>query len=122
MLLHAPKVARHVSAPNELMGAGLAGTELLIEIIEFAAANPNVSSGVLVERWREHPLGQHLQKLLVSELATPEEGIEVEFVSAITRIRAQGEKVRRSELTRKPLKDMTEEEKNQLRSRPAPES
>jgi DNA primase len=122
LLLHAPAVALKVAQPRELARAGQSGAELLAELIEFIHTSPGVGAAALVEHWRDHPDGRHLQKLLAQELATPAEGLEAEFLGAIDRLRTQAEKTVRTDLARKQLKDMTEEEKALLRKGKLPET
>jgi DNA primase len=121
LLLHAPAVAQMVERPDQLTRSGQGGSELLAELITFVQSNPSVGSGALVEHWRDRPEGRHLQKLLAQDLTTPADGVEAEFLGAIERLRALAHKTMRAELARKPLKDMTEEEKSLLRQLSASE-
>lgn len=121
LLLHQPALALKVERAEQLLRSGQSGAELLAELIAFVQSNPNVGSGALVEHWRDRPEGRHLQKLLAQELATPADGVEAEFLAAIERLRALAHKTLRAELARKPLKDMTEEEKSLLRQLSASE-
>ncbi len=115
LLLHNPTVALKVERADQLTRSGQIGSELLAELIAFVQSNPNAGSGALVEHWRERPEARHLQKLLAQELTTPADGVEAEFLAATDRLRALAHKTMRAELARKPLKDMTEEEKSLLR-------
>jgi DNA primase len=121
LLLHAPRLAMRVERPRELAPAAQNGIDLLMELIEYIQLNPGAGSSAIVEHWREQPDGRHLRKLLAQELTTPEAGIEAEFLGAIAKLRQQAEKNLRAELSRKSLKDMTPEEKAQLRNTAPPE-
>jgi DNA primase len=115
LLLHAPDLAGKVNRPRDLASCGQSGAELLAELVEFIQTSPGIGAGALLEHWRERPEVRHLHKLLATEIATPPAGIEAEFLGAIDRLRVQADKAIRADLARKPLKDMTEEEKALLR-------
>ncbi len=121
LLLHVPSLALKVERAEQLVRSGQGGAELLAELIAFVQSNPDVGSGALVEHWRDRPEGRHLQKLLAQELATPAEGVEAEFLAAIERLRDLVHKAMCAELARKPLKELTEEEKSLLRQLSASE-
>ncbi|MCG3201195.1 MAG: DNA primase [Gammaproteobacteria bacterium] len=121
LLLHVPALALRVERAEQLVRSGQGGADLLSELIAFVQSNPNAGSGALIEHWRDRPEGRHLQKLLAQDLTTPVDGVEAEFLAAIDRLRALAHKTMRAELARKPLKDMTEEEKSLLRQLPLSE-
>ncbi|MGQ0657132.1 MAG: DNA primase [Chromatiales bacterium] len=115
LLLHKPALALKVGNPAALDRSGQSGAPLLRELVELIHNNPHLTTGGILEHWRERPDGRHLQRLLAQELTTPESGLDEEFISAISRLQQESLKAVRAELARKPLKDLSEEEKNLIR-------
>jgi DNA primase len=77
LAVHYPGLAARVAVPPDLAGAGQRGVPLLIELLELARQNPNLSPGAIVERFRGRPEGQPLAELLtitvLGEAAAAEE-------------------------------------------------
>ncbi len=87
LLLHAPALARHVERPRELLELEEPGVKLLVELVELLQANPNLHCGAILEQWRERPEHRHLARLAGQTIETPEEGMEAEFLGALTLLR-----------------------------------
>ncbi len=65
-LLNEPALADQADI-ERLAGLASAGAPLLLEVLEICQADPDISPGALLERFRAHPNGQHLQNLLAAE-------------------------------------------------------
>jgi DNA primase len=63
------------------------GVEIFIELVDFCAQRPNITTAQLVELWHDHPALAHLQKLAVWDLPGEEEIQLQEFSDAVNRIR-----------------------------------
>ena len=107
LLVQHPGLARVAESPGDLRGMDLPGAMLLAELIELLVESPHLSTGALIERYRDHEGGgQHLASLaaepldLEEGLSDLEEGLEREFQDCLRRIaqqnrkRAVGERVR----------------------------
>ena len=117
LLLNQPSAATTVGELNELALVNRPGIDLLVELIELLRANPHLTSGAVVERYRDHATGRHLSSLMAQPLAL-DAGLEQEFQDCIARLLAGEEKARGSarlrELAAKGLEALTESEKEEL--------
>jgi DNA primase len=103
---------------------------VLAEIIEMLHETPNLSTGQLVERWRDRPEHGRLLALASQPLPDlPAEAAQREFTAAVDRLtREAGPERRIDELIQKAATDaLTDSEKQELRElqarpKPAPKS
>ena len=65
LLLHQPTAAQDVHV-EDLAGVERPGASLLSELIETVHAEPNMSSAGLLERYRNHPEGRHLGRIMAA--------------------------------------------------------
>ena len=81
MLLHEPSLATHAGAVEEMRGSDVAGADLLADLVETLHARPDMTTGVLLEHFREHEWSRWLEVLAHSEpeISDPE-GLREEFV------------------------------------------
>ena len=54
MLLHEPSLATHTGAVGAIRGSDVAGAELLADVVETLHAHPDLTTGMLLERFRGH--------------------------------------------------------------------
>ncbi|MCC5869453.1 MAG: DNA primase [Gammaproteobacteria bacterium] len=113
-LLHFPQLALHGPDPAFLAGLDRPGAELLRGIIADVRARPQMNSAMLLERWREHPEGRHLGRLLDTELLVDEQAAQGEYTDIIARLEAQARRARVDALREKGGA-LTEEEKHEFR-------
>ena len=66
-LLHRPAIAGAQVDLATLRQLGESGVDLLADMIELARANPDMSTGMMLEHWRERPEGRHLALLAREE-------------------------------------------------------
>lgn len=64
LALHYPERAAEVTVPTGLENIPLAGTTLLLRLLETTRNHPQITSAGLLERFRDDPEGRHLGKLL----------------------------------------------------------
>lgn len=79
----------------------LPGVPLLLELIETLEENPHLTTGALLERFRDHESGRHLAKLAAEDIATLDEGLELEFRDSLEKLQRLAEDQRFAELARK---------------------
>jgi len=72
LLLNFPKAGADLHV-EELADVRRPGVDLLRDIIETVQAEPNITTAVLLERWRRDPQGRHLGKLAAAELPDDDE-------------------------------------------------
>ncbi|MCZ6719186.1 MAG: DNA primase [Gammaproteobacteria bacterium] len=114
LLLQEPTLATLVPDASELKDAGMPGIELLIELIRFAQAKPDISCGAIIERWRGTDEGRHLAKLAVLPHHLSETGIREEFLGAVKRILELCNRQRRETLLKIAPVDLTATQKQEL--------
>ena len=124
LLVQHPGLANAAEAPEALRDIDLPGAALLAELVELCARSPHLSTGALIERYRDHQSGgRHLATLaaepldLEAGLSDLEGGLEREFGDCLRRIveqdrkRAEDERVR--ELAAKGVGRLSEEERDE---------
>jgi DNA primase len=102
LLLDHPELAGEVDeAPGHWRRSANPGVAILVQLLETIAANPTISKGGLVERWRDRQHFLYLQRLSVAPFLhdIPPDGVAAELIGALTRI---GEEVLKEE-RRRPL-------------------
>ena len=70
--------------------------DVLTQLLDTLAANPGMTKALLLERWRDHPHFDYLQRLSVHPFLrdVDDEGMAADFGGALTRL---GEQVRKAE-------------------------
>jgi DNA primase len=96
LAVHFPAQAADVRVPSGLKGLDRPGLPLLLALL--ADLGPGMTTGGLLERWREHPDGQHLQKLATTEMLTTEEGALAELQGCLDRLEEERVRLRHEEL------------------------
>ncbi len=114
LLLHSPKLALKAPDTSWLQDTKIAGTDLLHALIEKVNERPNLTTAGLLELWRNTEHGASLFKLAKKRLLTPENGLEHEFIGAITRIKQMHSEQRADFLLQKEHSSLTPEERAEL--------
>jgi DNA primase len=113
LLLQQPSLALHIDQP--LPELNIRGIELLHEIIERAKQHPELTTGGLLEFWRERAEGNSLAKLAQVQHMIPDEGIKSEFLGAIQLLRKLShEQIINRLIAKANQTELTQEEKQQL--------
>ena len=100
-LVHYPSLGSGVASTTHLRSLELPGVPLLLELIESLEDNPHLTTGSLLERFRDHESGRHLAKLAAEEISPLHEGLEREFTDSLTKLRRLAEDQRFADLARK---------------------
>lgn len=108
LLLHHPSLAQGIEFRPELNKLSQPGADLLREALDLAASRPDLTTGGLLEHFRDHAHGKHLTQLASGPAPLIEAGLELEFsdalkkllqLSAEERFRTLTERARQSVLT-----------------------
>ena len=89
ILVQYPKLAAKLDRPVLDVAGEVKGVKFLKELIDFCAAKPQVSTAVILERWRDRPEGPFLAALARRDLAGDEERLAPALGETITRIRGE---------------------------------
>jgi len=115
LLLHNPQAAANLDIES-LTDLDRPGAELLRDLIENVQAEPDITTAGLLERWRHHPHGQHLGKLVMTEVPFDEEfDAAAELEQCLLQLARLSARDRIDFLIEKERLDcLTEEEKSEL--------
>jgi DNA primase len=89
LLLHQPALGEAIQVPEGLADDQSPGMELLRELLEITRARPHLTTGALLEHWRDTEQGRHLHKLAATRLQVPEQGMAQELEGALARLTQQ---------------------------------
>ena len=122
LLLHYPNLASELADTGKLVNLQQAGVPLLLQLLEMIHQNPNITSAVLLERWRDTSHWPHLEKLLCwNPMADAGVEIDIEFRAALAALLEQPRESRTELLLAKseqgPLSPAEKSELQQLLSR-----
>lgn len=117
LLLHHPETAMNLDI-EKLSGVGKLGSDLLRDLIETVQAEPNMTTAVLLERFRNHLEGRHLAKLVTVELPGSDDfDAGAELADCIAQLELVARKERMDFLIEKQrLNSLTDIEKDELRA------
>jgi DNA primase len=117
LLLQRPALATQAVQATFLEELELPGIGFLQELTDFLASRPEISTGAIIERFRDHPAGLHLSKLALQECHLAGEGMEREFADALQRLSEQHLEQRYESLTAKcRASSLNDEEKCEYRA------
>jgi DNA primase len=114
LLLQQPKLAQRVEDMETLKNLELPGADLLTRLVEMLQSEPHLSTGALLERWRDTPEGGHLFKLAQIDQPGTDEANEQEFIDTIRHLRNKHLDQRWEFLQQKLAREgLSEEEKDE---------
>ena len=119
VLLHEPSLAAYAGGVAELRVSDVAGANLLADLVETLHARPDMTTGVLLERFREHEWSRWLEVLALSEpeISSPT-GLREEFEGCLRLVleRAEHRRAQRrlDELTRRHPSELSDDERREL--------
>ena len=115
-LLHQPSLALDIDSIDHLENCDLSGVPLLTKIINIWKLEPSLSHAALIERFRDQPEEQQIQKLMSwipPELAEPKQALE----DALSWIKRKTQASRVQELIDKQSTDgLTEDERQEFKN------
>lgn len=113
LLVQQPSLALSIDKP--LPSLTIPGFDLFIELFEKSRKNPDITTGGLLEYWRDKPEGQTLAKLAQAEHMIPAAGIQYEFEGAIKKLhKLVYEQIIDNLLSKAAHTGLTDEEKRSL--------
>lgn len=90
LLLHNPELLKHLEPIKQSWAdSDLPGLNLLKQVAGIIGTHQGITTGGILERFRDLPEQNHVQKLVQQETLIPAQGIEKEFKDAIIRVREQ---------------------------------
>jgi len=95
LLLDQPRLAeRAAEAPDDWRRAPSPGVAVLESLLEMLESCPTMTKSALLERWRDHPHFEYLQRLSVAPFLrdVPEDGAAEDFLGALRRLGAEAHK------------------------------
>ena len=96
LVVHFPAQAAQVKLPEGLAGLERPGMDLLQALLADVA--PRMTTGALLERWREHDAFPHLQKLATADLLATEDVAAAELQDCLDRLEEERIRLRHEEL------------------------
>ena len=119
MLLHEPSLAAEAASVEVVRTTDVAGAELLADLIEILRVRPDLTTGVLLEHYREHEWSRWLQVLAHSEPELSDsDKLREEFVGCLRLVSDHAEHHRAQrrikELTNRRPSELNDEERREL--------
>lgn len=113
LLIQQPALVEHIT--EALPALDLPGFDLFLQVVELTRAQPGITTGQLLEHWRDQEDGKTLAKLAHWEHEIPEQGIQHEFIGSIKKLRqtVQDQAIERL-LSKAALGNLSTEEKQAL--------
>jgi DNA primase len=116
LLLRQPAVARLPDLPGGWRDAQLPEVDLLAQLVDLAAARPDIPPAALVDRWEDPAVREHLNAVQALRLDLIEEDVPEHFVGALRRLAEAARRAEAERLLRKnDLSSLTDDEKARLR-------
>ncbi|MHB8471332.1 MAG: DNA primase [Gammaproteobacteria bacterium] len=114
LLLHQPALAQQAGDPRRLADLDVPGMALLIRLLDLLQAQPHLSSGAVLEHWRDTPEAEPLMKLAARPLEVPEDGMAAQFADTLDRLEARLRDQRMEQLLSKGVNALSAEDKVEL--------
>jgi len=116
LLLHYPRIAAQMDVPGKLGEVGQPGIDVLTRLLAELQKAPDLSTAMVLERWREDAVGTHLATLAATEPLVEEAGAVAELRNSLLHLVTRDTTRRRAdELMAKARKDhLSTEEKQEL--------
>ncbi|MDT8410601.1 MAG: DNA primase [Wenzhouxiangellaceae bacterium] len=89
ILVQHPALAAEVDSERLNAPGDVKGVEFLVQLIDFCTAKPQITTAVILERWRDAPEGRFLSGLATRNLAADSEQLQPALVESLERIQAQ---------------------------------
>jgi DNA primase len=115
LVVQYPHLAALVSSVEGLRQTKIAGVTLFIELIETCSANPGLTTGQLLELYRENKFNKQLETLAIWNHMIVEDMIEQTFIDTLSSLYDAILEQRQEELIAKDrVKGLTNEERKEL--------
>ncbi len=113
LLLRKPALALRMESPTTLENLQLPGIALLLELLEIVHRQPDITTGMVLEHFRDRDEKRHLETLLGHELPIDDEGLPQEFDGVVQRLGMQSRRQRLNALLQRQA-SLDPDEKREL--------
>jgi DNA primase len=79
-------LAQQITQIEALKTWPIPNIDILISLLEILQKQPHLTTGALLEHWRDHPLATKLARLASYDHPSPQEGVAFEFMGALKRL------------------------------------
>ena len=114
LLLNTPALGQLEAEPQRFASLNTPGITLLIELLEMLRTSPHLTTGAVLERWREREEGRYLAKLVQQENLVDKEYQQQEFRDLLQQLYRQHCSQRIEILCNKPTSEHSDAEKREL--------
>ena len=114
LLLNTPALGELEPEPQRFASFNAPGITLLVELLEMLRTSPHLTTGAVLERWREREEGRYLAKLVQQENLVDNEYREQEFRDLLQQLYRQHRAQRIESLCNKPASEHSAAEKLEL--------
>lgn len=115
ILLQQPQLAHQITLPEALLTLSFPGVTTFLMLYKQVKESSILSTGALLEHWRDSKHQELLSKLAAWRLITPPQGMETELLGALYRVIAQERQERIQALIAKSAQGaLNQQEKNHL--------
>lgn len=116
ILLQHPPLHDVVADIEKLRLLDLPGLSILIQLLETLREHPHLKTAQLLERWRDTQYAPYMEKLAMQSLSLSPGQLKHELIGIVTRLNKQAGEERLTYLMSKPLSQLTEAEKLEVKS------
>lgn len=115
LLVQNPQLAALVTAPEGLSASKMAGVPLFIELVKVCHAQPGLTTGQLMELYRENKSGSQLETMATWNHMIVEDKVEETFIDTLTTLyNHMLEERLESLIAQSRLRGLTAEERNEV--------
>ncbi|MCW2475309.1 MULTISPECIES: DNA primase [unclassified Symbiopectobacterium] len=115
LLVQNPQLAALVTAPDGLASSKMAGVPLFIELVKTCQAQPGLTTGQLLELYRENKSGPQLETMATWNHMIVEDKVEETFIDTLTTLyNHMLEERLESLIAQSRLRGLTAEERNEV--------
>ncbi len=115
LLVQNPQLAALVTAPEGLAASKMAGVPLFIELVKTCHAQPGLTTGQLLELYRENKSGSQLETMATWNHMIVEDKVEETFIDTLTTLyNHMLEERLESLIAQSRLRGLTAEERNEV--------
>lgn len=115
LLVQFPQLAQSLEKVNEVLGLQLPGSQWLKDLLMLLNNSPELTTGGILEQWRDHPDQKQLAQLATMDIPIPQSGLEQEFLGTIDRlIKIDFDQQIEQLLDKANIESLTEAEKQKL--------
>ena len=116
ILLQHPELHKEAGDYQNLEALDVPGVEVLVRLLELLHEHPHLNTAAILERWRDDKNSAHLQRLALQTLSLSAEELQHELTGIIRQLQKQATEERQSYLTNKPFSQLTDAEKEEVKS------